>query len=151
MKANAAMMKQGGSTLLLALLMMLVITMLGVSSMRQTSQEILIASNAQQLMFVEQANATVTSEVATFYSLSQWLNDESQPANKVISQDWGDINSSSLITQGKNYYCLGNRGRANSIGVGKPKCRAFTFDVVSQLVGTGAKSGSATSVGVMLP
>ncbi|CAA6813621.1 MAG: Unknown protein [uncultured Thiotrichaceae bacterium] len=143
--------KQDGVSLLITLIILLVISMIGVSAVRMSSQDLMIASNEQQQMLVNQASESSGREAVNFYNLFQWLEEGTIPASRTHTLESGEIKTTIALTQGIDYPCLGQSGEAMSLGVGVNKCRAYRFQVKSRLQGTGAIAERDKSEGKELP
>lgn len=148
---NISPSTQKGVSLLITLIMLMVISMIGVSAVRMSSQDLMIASNEQQQMLVNQTSESSRREVVSFYNLFQWLEEGTIPASRVHTLDSGEIKTTIALTQGIDYPCLGQSGEAMSIGAGMNKCRAYNFSVKSKLQGTGAIAERFKSEGKELP
>lgn len=148
---NISPKNQQGVSLLITLIMLLVISMIGVSAVRMSSQDLMIASNEQQQMLVSQASESSRREVVSFYNLFLWLEDGTIPASRTHTLESGEIKTTIALTQGIDYPCLGQAGGAMSLGVGMNKCRAYNFQVKSRLQGTGAIAERYKSEGKELP
>ncbi len=146
--------KQKGASLIIALVVLLVITILGISSVRLSSQDLIIASNEQQQMMVFQATESARKQVVNFYNVYKWIDDETTPSTLTQQINSGNVRSDITITRGAAYTCFGQAGQegeANSIGVGTNKCRVYTFAIDSQLLGTGARAKLFKGEGKELP
>jgi len=130
---------QQGVALIVALVILLVITILGISSVRLSTQDLMIANNEQQQMFVAQATESARNRVVSFYNVIQWINDETTPETQTRSLSVGKVRSTVTITRGASYNCLGQSGEASSVGVGANRCRIYRFAIDSTLLGTGAR------------
>ncbi len=143
--------RQSGASLIIALVVLLVITMLGISSVRLSSQDIIIASNEQQQMLVSQASESASRKVVNFYNVYKWLEDETMPSVQTRQLTSGSVKSDITITRGTKYTCFGQSGEAMSIGPGATQCRVYTFAINSILVGTGARHQLFKGEGKELP
>ena len=142
---------QHGASLVIALVILLVITILGISSVRLSSQDLIIASNEQQQMMVFQATESARKRVVSFFNVYRWVDDGTAPSSVTRQMDFGNITSNVEITRGAKYVCFGQSGEAMSLGPDANKCRVFTFDIDSRLVGTGASDQLFKGEGKELP
>ena len=142
---------QQGVSLVIALVVLLVITMIGISSVRLSSQDIIIASNEQQQMMISQASESARKKVVSFYNVYRWINDETLPDEQIQELNTGRVRSNVVITRGEIYNCFGQSGEAMSLGPGASKCRVYTFDIDSKLLGTGARNRLFKGEGKEIP
>ncbi len=142
---------QTGVSLIVALVVLLVITILGISSVRLSSQDLMIASNEQQQMMVSQASESASRKTAIFYNVYKWLEDGTQPDTQTRQIMSGNVTSDVTITRGTDYICFGQSGEAMSLGPDATRCRVYTFSVDSKLVGTGARDRLFRGKGKELP
>lgn len=146
-----SMKHQSGVSLIVALVVLLVITILGISSVRLSSQDLMIASNEQQQMMVSQASESASRKTAIFYNVYKWLEDGTQPDTQTRQVTSGNITSDVEISRGAEYICFGQSGEAMSIGPGSTRCRVYTFAIDSRLAGTGARDRLYKGQGKELP
>lgn len=142
---------QQGASLVIALVILLVITILGISSVRLSSQDLIIASNEQQQMMVHQAAESAKKQVVNFYNVYKWIDDQTLPNTMTQQLNSGNVQSDITISRGATYTCFGQAGAANSVGIGTNKCRVYTFSINSQLLGTGARTQLFKGEGKELP
>ncbi len=142
---------QAGVSLIVALVVLLVITMLGISSVRLSSQDLIIASNEQQQMMVSQASESAKRKVVNFYNVYKWIDDGTTPDIQTRELDTGRVKSAVTITRGAEYTCFGQSGEAASIGPDATRCRIYTFSIDSTLQGTGARDQLFKGEGKELP
>ncbi len=142
---------QAGASLIAALVVLLVITMIGISGVRLSTQDLMIASNEQQQMMVSQASESASNKVVNFFNVYQWIEDETLPDIQARVLDSGSVKSEVSIGRGAKYTCFGQSGEAMSLGPSATKCRVYTFDINSTLVGTGARDRLFKGEGKELP
>ncbi len=142
---------QEGVSLVVALVVLLVITMIGISSVRLSTQDVIIASNEQQQMLIDQASESARKKVVSFYNVYKWIDDETTPDVQSRQLGSGNIQSNVVITRGAKYTCFGQDGEAMSIGPSTNKCRVYTFAIDSVLLGTGAHTKLIKGEGKELP
>lgn len=143
--------KQEGVSLIVALVVLLIITILGISAARLSSQDLIIASNEQQQMMVSQASESARSKTVSFYNLFQWLENRTEPDIQTRSLSTGSVKSEITVDVGEQYVCYGQSGEAMSVGAGASLCRVYTFSVDSRLIGTGAYDRVIKGEGKELP
>lgn len=136
---------------MVALVVLLIITMLGISAARLSTQDLIIASNEQQMMMVTQASESARSKSVSFYNLFKWLDDGTLPAKQTQQLDTGSVESKIAVDVGEKYICYGQSGEAMSLGPGATWCRVYTFTVDSRLTGTGAHNRVMKGEGKELP
>ncbi len=142
---------QTGASLIIALVVLLITTMIGISAVRLSTQDLMIASNEQQKMMVAQASESARNKVVNFFNVYKWIEDETLPSIQTRQLDSGSVKSEVTIARGAKYICFGQSGEAMSIGPGATQCRVYTFDINSTLVGTGARDRLFKGEGKELP
>ena len=134
--------RQQGATLITALMMLLVMTIIGISAVKMSSINILIAGNDQQKLMLMQETETALNNLATPGKLIDPLINEE--INGVVAQFDPETheypvpepfkdNMAEIITDmDKLYGCEGFDGKAVSIGSDVPPCHLYDFKVKAQ-------------------
>lgn len=142
---------QKGASLVIALVILLVITILGISSVRLSTQDLIIATNELQQMLVFQATESARKKMVNFFNVYKWVDDGTTPDTEIQQLDLGRVSSTVVITRGATYPCFGQSGEAMSMGPDNTKCRIYTFDISSNLLGTGARDQLFKGEGKEIP
>ena len=139
--------KQLGMTLITSLMMLLVLTILGVTAMKISTMDLIIANNYQKTLQVYQAAESKIQKDADFYWLYQWMiTDVNAP-----DDDARDIVSTSeIVDLDKEYQCTPNN-LATSLGPDSTPCRIFMFQVRASMKTSGAKAAHFQGAGKLTP
>jgi hypothetical protein len=142
---------QQGASLLVGLVILLVISILGVSSVRLSILDTLMASNDEQQMLVTQTSETAKKQVVYFYHLFKWISEGENPDDITTTIKSTHISSRITLDSGEFYPCFGQAGEAMSLGPAAPKCRVFSFEIDSKIAGTGAQEKLVKGEGKEFP
>ena len=142
---------QQGASLFVGLLILLVISILGMSSVRLSIIDTMIASNDEQQMLVTQTSETVRKKVVYFYHLFQWIKEGDNPDDITTTIKSAKVFSKVTLDSGEFYPCFGQSGEAMSLGPAAPKCRVFSFKIDSKIAGTGAQETLVKGEGKEFP
>lgn len=139
---------QAGMTLVTSLMMLLVMTILGVTAIRLSSVDLLIANNYQHQLSVYQAAKSANSTNSNLYNLYTWI---------TVKQDPADISEKEVVSKTGvadldiQYPCRGRGDLASSIGPNAPPCNLYMFSIDSRIKGTGAKDTHYQGAGKEVP
>ncbi|RVU84037.1 hypothetical protein EOL70_14635 [Leucothrix sargassi] len=139
--------KQTGMTLITSLMMLLVITILGVTAIKISSTDLLIASNYQKKLHVYQAAESKIQKDVDFYWLYQWMTNN---INAPEDEKNGIVTSSEIVDIKKEYQCTPNN-LATSLGPDSTPCRIFMFQVKASMKTSGAKEAHYQGAGKLTP
>lgn len=139
---------QSGMTLVTSLMMLLVMTILGVTAIRLSSVDLLIANNYQQQLSVYQAAKSANSANSNLYNLYHWITDKENPSD---IEEGGTVATTLVQDLEMQYICRGRGGLANSIGPNATPCKLYMFSVDSRIKGTGAKDTHYQGAGKEVP
>ncbi|MCK5895292.1 MAG: pilus assembly PilX N-terminal domain-containing protein [Cocleimonas sp.] len=142
---------QQGASLFMGLVILLVISILGISSVRLSILDTLMASNDEQKMLVTQTSETTKKKVVYFYYLFKWISANETPEKITTTMKSTTISSQVEINSGEFYPCFGQTGEAMSLGPAAPKCRVFSFEIESKIAGTGAQERLVKGEGKEFP
>ncbi len=142
---------QLGASLLVGLVILLVISILGISSVRLSILDTLMASNDEQQMLVTQTSETARKKVVNFYHLFKWIKNGDIPNEVTTTIKSTHIVSKVDLDSGEFYPCFGQIGEAMSLGPAAPKCRVFSFKIDSKIIGTGAQETLVKGEGKEFP
>ncbi len=134
--------RQQGATLITALMMLLVMTIIGISAVKMSSINILIAGNDQQKLMLMQETETALNNLATPGKLIDPLINEPiegggraqfDADNKYhVPKPFKDNMAEIITDMDKLYGCEGFDGKAVSIGSDVPPCHLYDFKVKAQ-------------------
>jgi len=146
--------KQQGATLITALMMLLVLTILGISAVKMTTLNILVAGNEQQKMMLFQTAETDLVNMTTPVKLYTPLVD------KLFDQDTGEylvpnptnpLSAETITDTGKIYSCEGISGLAVSLGPDMPPCQMYDFQIRARAANRGARDTHHRGAGKEVP
>lgn len=139
--------KQAGITLVTSLMMLLVLTILGVTAIKISSVDLLIANNYQKKLQVYQAAESKIQKDVDFYWLYKWILTD---ANAPTDNDNDVVTKSEIIDIDKEYQCTPN-DLATSLGPDSTPCRVFMFQVEASMKTSGAKEAHYQGAGKLTP
>jgi len=140
--------RQSGITLITSLMMLLAMTIIGVTAIKVSSVDLLIASNYQEQLSAHQEAKTKTRREVSFYRLHDFVMAETQPPNTVKG---AMVSKAEVTNLNSEYPCKGRSFLANSLGPDAPPCRLFMFAVDANLKGSGAKENHYQGAGKQYP
>ena len=139
--------KQTGITLITSLMMLLVLTILGVTAIKISSVDLLIADNYQKKLQVYQAAESKIQKDVDFYWLYKWV---SSAENVPLDEAKGMVTTSEVIDIEEEYQCTPN-GLATSLGPDSTPCRIYMFQVKASMAASGAKEAHYQGAGKLVP
>ena len=141
--------KQSGITLITSLVMLLVMTVLGITAIKLSTIDLIVAKNYQQQLAVYQAAESALRKDVKFYHLFEWMLDNTKHPGE--STDDGVVSETLVVDLDRDYICKGRQNLATSIGPDSPSCKLFMFTIDSYLEGTGAKARHYQGAGKQVP
>ena len=139
--------KQSGMTLFTSLMMLLVMTILGVTAIKISSVDLLIANNYQKKLQVYQAAESKIQKDVDFYWLYRWMTTD---ANAPTDDEDGVVSKSEVLDVGEEYQCTPNN-LATSLGPDSTPCRIYMFQVEASMKSTGARAAHYQGAGKLTP
>jgi Tfp pilus assembly protein PilX len=139
--------KQSGMTLITSLMMLLVLTILGVTAMKISTVDLLIANNYQKKLQVYQAAESKIQKDVDFYWLYQWMTTD---VNAPTDDAKDIVSSSEIVDLDDSYQCTPN-DLATSLGPDSTPCRIYMFQVSSSMKTSGAKETHYQGAGKLTP
>jgi hypothetical protein len=131
--------RQQGATLITALMMLLVMTIIGISAIKMSSINILIAGNDQQKLMLMQETETTLNNLASPGKLIDPLIHEpidgtpadfdAQTKEYQVPHPFKANMTETITDMDKLYGCEGFDGKAVSIGSDVPPCHLYDFKV----------------------
>ena len=150
--------KQSGVTLITTLILLVVMTVFGVSAIKLSLINALIAGNDQQEMLLSQEAQTQLNDFARIINLSNTYSAtgfQSRGSNVdkyIFDQTNIDgIKTDKTITNMNYNYTCKRRGLASSLGSDAPNCDLFDFFVELKSSHSSAKKSRHEGAGKMLP
>jgi hypothetical protein len=144
----ASKKRQSGITLITSLMMLLAMTLIGVTAVRISSVDLLVAHNYQQQLSVYQEAETKIRREVSFYRLHDWMMADKQPPETLKDK----MTSTAAVSDlDRSYPCKGRSSLANSLGPDAPACKVFLFTIDSDMKGTGAKESHYQGAGKQFP
>lgn len=157
-KINIALKQQGATTLLIALFILFVLTIVGISAVKITSLETLIAGNDQQQMILFQETETRLKQLSSIHRLSQTFtntgftsNDDADPQQYIFSEADKWKGFTETIQDMQASYPCEQGGRAMSLGPNMPVCDLYNFEINAKKRNMGAKDIHHSGAGKMVP
>ena len=141
--------KQSGITLITSLVMLLVMTVIGLTAIRLSTIDLVVAKNYQHQLTVYQAAESALRKDVNFYHLYEWMLDNTKHPGETT--DEGVVSETLVVDLEKDYICKGRQNQATSIGPDAPSCKLFMFTIDSHLEGTGAKDRHYQGAGKQVP
>lgn len=150
--------QKGAATLLISIFLLFVLTIVGVSAVKITSLDTLIAGNDQQKMILFQETETRLKQLASIQRLSQTFtatgftnNVTDDPQQYVFDETakWPGFKESIYDMQA-NYPCE-QGGSAMSLGPNMPVCDLYSFQVNARKKNMGVKDKHHRGAGKMVP
>jgi len=139
--------KQAGITLITSLIMLLVMTIIGVTAIKISSMDLLIANNYQKKLQVYQAAESKIQKDADFYWLYQWM---SADINAPIDDETDIVTKSEIVDLEKEYPCTPNN-LATSLGPDSTPCNIYVFQIEASMKSSGAKDAHYQGAGKLVP
>jgi len=139
---------QSGITLITSLVMLLAMTIIGVTAVKISSVDLLVAGNYQQQLSVYQEAETKIRRDVSFYRLHDWIMEEKQPP---VTSKAAMTSNAEVTDLESEYPCKGRSNLANSLGPDAPACKLFMFSIDANIKGTGAKENHYKGAGKQFP
>lgn len=139
---------QSGITLITSLMMLLTMTIIGVTAIKISSVDLLVANNFQQQLAVYQEAETKSRREVNFLRLHSWMMDEQQPPTTTKNSL---VSKASVVDLERQYPCKGQSNLANSLGPDAPACKVFMFSIDAKMNETGAKEKHFNGSGKQFP
>lgn len=139
--------KQSGITLITSLMMLLVMTIIGVTAIKISSIDLLIANNYQKKLQVYQAAESKIQKDVDFYWLYTWITTD---ANAPVDHATDIVAKSEVVDIDKEYQCTPNN-LATSLGPDSTPCRIFMFKIEASMKTNGAKEAHYQGAGKLTP
>ena len=139
---------QSGLTLITSLMMLLAMTILGITAVKLSSVDLLVAHNYQQQLSVYQEAETKIRREVSFFRLHDWMMDDKQPPDTTTD---AMVSKASVTDLKRSYPCKGKSNLANSLGPDSPACKVFLFSIDADMQGTGAKESHYQGAGKQFP
>lgn len=149
--------RQQGATLITALMMLLVLTIIGISAVKMSTIDILVAGNDQQKLMLMQETENDLINLTTPAKLLPPLVGEDGAAFNAetgVYQVPDPLKSNVteiIVDLKKTYGCEGISGKAVSIGPDVPPCRLYDFQVRAKKAQGGAKEQRRRGAGKEIP
>jgi Tfp pilus assembly protein PilX len=139
--------KQVGMTLITSLMMLLVLTILGVTAIKISSVDLLIADNYQKKLSAYQAAESKIQKDVDFYWLYRWITTAS---NSPDGDSGTMVTTAKIVDLDRSYQCNPNN-LATSIGPDSTPCKIFMFHVEAAMKSSGAKESHFQGAGKLTP
>ena len=140
--------QQSGITLITSLMMLLAMTIIGVTAIRLSTVDLLVANNYQQQLAVYQEAETKIRREVSFYRLHSWMTEDKQPPE---TRKEAMVSNAEVTDLDRRYPCKGRSNLANSLGPDSPACKVFLFSVDANMEGTGARENHYQGAGKQFP
>lgn len=140
--------RQSGVTLITSLMLLLVMTITGVTAVKLSTIDLLIAHNYQQQLSVFQEAETKIRREASFDRLYNWMMEDKQPPD---TSKGVTVSKAAVAGLDRSYPCKGRGHLANSLGPDAPVCKVFLFSIDARMKGTGAKESLYQGAGKQFP
>jgi len=144
---------QQGATLITSLMLLVVITILGISAIKMSTLNILIASNEQQQMMLFQETESDLINLSRASKLyDPLINDRFNATTGMFNLANNDPFLIEIITDmDKRYSCEGIEGKAVSIGPDVSPCDLYDFQVKKRKQNSGARDTHHRGAGKEVP
>ena len=139
--------KQTGMTLVTSLMMLLVLTILGVTAIKISSVDLLVANNYQKKLQVYQAAETKIQKDVDFYWLYKWISSE---GNAPDTDHKGAVAKSHIVDLEKSYQCSPSN-LATSLGPDSTPCNIYMFHIDASMKASGEKESHFQGAGKLVP
>lgn len=139
---------QLGLTLITSLIMLLMMTLIGVTAVKLSSIDLLVAHNYQQQLEVYQEAETKIRRDVSFYRLHEWMINNQHPP---VSEKDNIETKAEVMDLNRQYPCKGTGNLANSLGPDAPACRLFMFSIDANMKGAGAREHHYQGAGKQFP
>lgn len=142
--------KQQGTALIMSLLMLIIMTIVGVTAIKTSSIDVLMAHNDQrQMMLFQKKESALIKFVSPATLLLPWLKiDNAKFTNNEYVAQPPVVDKTTVIAKitdlRKMVSCRGVNNQATEIGAAAPPCRLFDFNISlkSQFKGAAYAAGS---------
>ena len=139
--------KQSGITLITSLMMLLVMTIIGVTAIKLSTVDLLIANNYQKKLQVYQAAESKIQKDVNFYWLYQWMTTQ---VNATVDNNRDIVVTSEVIDLEEAYQCTPNN-LATSLGPDSTPCHIYMFEIKAAMKSSGAKGSHYQGAGKLVP
>ena len=139
---------QSGITLITSLILLVAMTLIGVTAVKLSTIDLMVAHNYQQQLSVYQEAETKIRREVSFYRLHDWMMEDKQPPETKVDSI---VSKASVSDLERSYPCKGKSHLANSIGPDAPACKVFLFSIDSDMKGTGARESHYQGAGKQFP
>ncbi len=140
--------RQSGITLITSLMMLLVMTIIGVTAIKISSVDLLVAHNYQEQLSVYQEAETKIQGDVNFLRLHDWMMEDKQPPDTTKDK----VRTKAAVSDmNREYPCKGKSNLANSLGPDAPACKVFLFAIDSNMKASGAKESHYKGAGKQFP
>ncbi len=152
-------LKQQGATLVTSMMMLVIMTIVGVSAVKVSSIDVLVAGNEQQKMELFQTTQTDLNGLSTPLELLAPLVGEVDENGTKAEFDANGKYTVSTSTQKTAIIsdmdtenpCEGIDGKAISWGLSTPPCRLYDFNVNTKKLNSGARESAHRGAGKEVP
>lgn len=128
--------------------MLLTMTIIGVTAIKISSVDLLVANNYQEQLTVHQEAKTKTRREVSFYRLHDFVMSDVQPPSTTKG---ATVSKAEVTNLNSQYPCKGRSFLANSLGPDAPACKVFMFAVDADMKGSGAKENHYQGAGKQYP
>lgn len=143
---------QKGATLITSLLMLIIMTVVGVSAVKVSSMDIIVAGNDQQQMMLFQTTSSKLVKLATSVKLLPALVGGVDLDHPYTVPDAMDNDVEKIKDMKLEYSCSGVNGKANSLGGSStPPCRMYEFQISTTSKVGGAHEKLRRGAGKLVP
>lgn len=149
--------KQTGVTLVTSLMFLLVMTITGVSVVKVSSMNVLIAGSEQRDMMIRQNVQSELNKFATVESLAEaytatgFMANEGDDKYRFDAASVDNLHLNKVIKDNKFKYTCKRDGTASGIGADAPLCRVYDYFLEARESNSSAADGSHRGAGKMLP
>lgn len=139
--------KQAGITLITSLMMLLVLTILGVTAIKISSVDLLIADNYQKKLSAYQAAESKIQDDVDFFWLYKWM---TTAVNSPDGDSGNMVTKAKIVDLDRSYQCSPNN-LATSLGPDSTPCKIFMFKIDASMKSSGAKETHFQGAGKLTP
>ncbi len=148
---------QTGATLITALMFLLVMTITGVSVVKVSSMNALIAGSEQRIMIIRQDVQSELNKFATVeslvnaYTASGFTANEGNDKYRFDTVSIDNIRVRKVIKDKKFSYSCRREGTASGVGADSPVCKLYDYFLEAKETNSSAADGSHKGAGKMVP
>lgn len=140
--------RESGITLITSLMMLLAMTIIGVTAIKISSVDLLVAKNYQEQLSAHQEAKTKTRREVSFYRLHDFVMQDIQPPDTTKG---AMVSKAEVTNLNSEYPCKGRSNLANSLGPDAPACKLFMFAIDADMKGSGARENHFQGAGKQYP